>query len=75
VIVKRGVNRPLARSCVAKRFADDQIALATCVVTDGHTGLRGKSLGERSPDAKVQTKAERHENDAKLECCHRTISP
>ena len=56
-----------------KRFADAHIAAAARVVTDGHAGYNGESLGERSHEAKVQTKAERRENDA-IQSCHWTIS-
>jgi transposase-like protein len=56
-----------------KRFADAQIAADARVVTDGHAGYSGKSLGKRSHEAKVQTKAERRENDA-IQSCHWTIS-
>ena len=56
-----------------KRFADGQIAADAKVVTDGHAGYNAKSLGERSHDAVVQTKAERREADA-VQGCHWTIS-
>jgi transposase-like protein len=56
-----------------KRFADDQIAPEARVVSDGHAGYSGKSLGERSHDAVVQTKAERRENDV-VQSCHWTVS-
>jgi len=56
-----------------KRFADAQIAPDARVVTDGHAGYGGKSLGKRSHEAKVQTKAERRESDA-IQSCHWTIS-
>ena len=56
-----------------KRFADAQIAPDARVVTDGHAGYSGKSLGKRSHEAKVQTKAERRGSDA-VQSCHWTIS-
>ena len=56
-----------------KRFADGQIAPDARVVTDGHAGYDRKSLGKRSHDAIVQTKAERRANDA-VQGCHWTIS-
>ena len=56
-----------------KRFADGQIAADAQVVTDGLASYNKKSLGERSHDRKVQTKAERRAADA-LQRCHWTIS-
>ena len=56
-----------------KRFADGQIATDAHVVTDGHAGYDEKSLGKRSHERKVQTKAERRETDA-VQGCHWTIS-
>jgi Zn ribbon nucleic-acid-binding protein/transposase-like protein len=56
-----------------ERFADGEIAADTHVVTDGHAGYNKKSLGERTHDAVVQTKAQRRENDA-VQSCHWTIS-
>ena len=56
-----------------KRFADGQIAADTRVVTDGHAGYNKTSLDKRSHERKVQTKAERRENDA-VQSCHWTIS-
>jgi transposase-like protein len=56
-----------------ERFVSGQIAADAHVVTDGHAGYNEKSLGERSHDAVVQTKAERRENDA-VQACHWTIS-
>lgn len=56
-----------------KRFADAQIAPDAAIVTDGHAGYNSESLGERSHEAKVQTKAERRESDA-VQSCHWTIS-
>ena len=56
-----------------KGLADAQIAADARVVTDGHAGYNGKSLGQRCHDAKVQTKVERRENDA-IQSCHWTIS-
>jgi transposase-like protein/Zn ribbon nucleic-acid-binding protein len=56
-----------------ERFADAEIAADTHVVTDGHAGYNKKSLGERTHERKVQTKAQRRENDA-VQSCHWTIS-
>lgn len=56
-----------------ERFVSGQIAADAHVVTDGHAGYNGKSLGERSHSAVVQTKAERHESDA-VQACHWTTS-
>jgi len=56
-----------------ERFVSGQIAADAHVVTDGHAGYNKESLGERSHDAVVQTKAERRENDA-VQACHWTIS-
>ena len=56
-----------------KRFADGQIADDARIVTDGHAGYNNDSLGQRSHEAVVQTKAERRENDA-VQSCHWTIS-
>jgi ISXO2-like transposase domain len=42
-------------------------------VTDGHAGHNKRSLGRRSHDKKVQTKAERRKSDA-LQGCHWTTS-
>ena len=56
-----------------KRFADGQIATDSKIVTDGHAGYSKKSLGDRSHEAVVQTKAERRENDA-VQGCHWTIA-
>ena len=56
-----------------ERFADAEIAAETQVVTDGHAGYNKKSLGERTHERKVQTKAQRRENDA-AQSCHWTIS-
>jgi transposase-like protein/Zn ribbon nucleic-acid-binding protein len=56
-----------------KRFADGQIAADAEVVTDGLASYNKKSLGERSHDKRVQTKAERRAADA-LQRCHWTIS-
>ena len=50
-----------------------EIAADTHVVTDGHAGYNKKSLGERPHERKVQTKAQRRENDA-VQSCHWTIS-
>jgi transposase-like protein len=56
-----------------KRFADGQVAPDARVVTDGLASYDSESLGERRHEAKVQTKAERRENDA-IQSCHWTIS-
>ena len=56
-----------------KRFADGQIAAQAEIVTDGHAGYNKKSLGDRPHEAKVQTKAERRENDA-VQGCHWAIA-
>jgi transposase-like protein len=56
-----------------KRFADGQVASDARVVTDGLASYDGDSLGERPHEAKVQTKAERRENDV-VQSCHWTIS-
>ena len=56
-----------------ERFVSGQIAADAHVVTDGHAGYNEESLGERSHDAVVQTKAERREHDA-VQACHWTIS-
>ena len=60
-------------TATCKRFADAQIAPDARVVTDGHAGYNADSLGKRSHEPKVQTKAERAENDA-VQSCHWTIS-
>ena len=54
-------------------FVSGQIAADAHVDTDGHAGYNGKSLGERSHSAVVQTKAERRESDA-VQACHWTTS-
>jgi len=56
-----------------KRFADSQIGIETHVVTDGLASYNSESLGNRSHDKIVQTKAERRERDA-LQGCHWTVS-
>jgi len=56
-----------------KAFASGQVATDAQVVTDGHAGYNETSLGERPHEPKVQTKAERRENDT-LQSCHWTIS-
>ena len=56
-----------------KCFADGQIATDAKVVTDGHAGYSGKSLGKRSHEPIVQSKEERREDDA-VQSCHWTIS-
>jgi len=52
-----------------KAFADREIATEAHVVTDGLASYNARSLGERSHEAHVQTKAERRENDA-VQACH-----
>src|SRR5258705_4568067 len=56
-----------------ERFADGEIAVDTHVVTGGHAGYSDKSLGERTHQMAVQTKAERRESDA-VQGCHWTVS-
>jgi transposase-like protein len=56
-----------------KLFAAGQIAPDARVVTDGHAGYNAKSLEQRTHAPKVQTKAERAENDV-VQGCHWTIS-
>jgi len=56
-----------------RRFADAEIAPDASATTDGHAGYSAKSLGERSHEAVVQTKAERAESDA-LQRAHWAIS-
>ena len=56
-----------------RRFADGEVAADAHVVTDGHAGYSRRSLGERSHDAVIQTKAERRESDA-VQACHWTVS-
>jgi transposase-like protein len=52
-----------------KAFAEREIATEAHVVTDGLASYNARSLGERSHEAHVQTKAERRENDA-VQACH-----
>jgi len=56
-----------------RRFADGQIASDARVVTDGLASYDSDSLGDRTYERIVQTKAERREGDA-LQVCHWTIS-
>jgi len=56
-----------------KLFAAGQIAPDARVVSDGHAGYNAKSLEKRTHEPKVQTKAERAENDV-VQGCHWTIS-
>ena len=56
-----------------KAFADSEIAAEAHVVTDGLASYNAKSLGQRSHEARVQTKAERREHDA-VQSCHWTAS-
>ena len=60
-------------AATCKRFADGEIAANASVTTDGHAGYNGTSLGERTHDAVVQTKAERRAADA-VQTCHWMIS-
>ena len=60
-------------TATCKLFAAGQIAPDAHVVTDGHAGYNAKSLEKRPHEPKVQTKAERAENDA-VQNCHWTIS-
>ncbi len=56
-----------------RRFADGQVAPDARIVTDGLASYDADSLGDRPHEAKVQTEAERRENDA-VQGCHWTIS-
>jgi Zn ribbon nucleic-acid-binding protein len=56
-----------------QQFAGDAIGPQAHVTTDGHAGYSQTSLDKRPHLAKVQTKAERRENDA-LQGCHWTAS-
>lgn len=56
-----------------KEFADEQVASAALVVTDGLASYNKKSLGTRVHEACVQSKTERRKNDA-LQGCHWPIS-
>ena len=56
-----------------KRFADGQLAPDARVTTDGLASYDSESLGQRSHEAKVQTRAERRDGDA-VQSCHWTIS-
>jgi transposase-like protein len=56
-----------------RRFADGQVAPDARVTTDGLASYDADSLGERSYERVVQTKAERRERDA-VQGCHWTIS-
>ena len=56
-----------------KLFVDGEIVADACVTTDGHAGYNARSLGERTHEPIVQTKAERAENDA-LQTAHWAIS-
>jgi transposase-like protein len=60
-------------AATCKRFADGEIARDAAVTTDGHAGYSGKSLGERSHEASVQTKEQKREADC-VQSCHWTIS-
>lgn len=60
-----------AESC--RRFAEGEVAPDAAVTTDGHAGYSGKSLGQRSHEAMVQTKTEKREADA-VQTCQWTIS-
>ena len=56
-----------------KLFAAGQIAPDARVASDGHAGYNAKSLEKRTHEPRVQTKAERAENDV-VQGCHWTIS-
>jgi hypothetical protein len=56
-----------------RRFADGQVAAQARVTTDGLASYDADSLGGRPHEAKVQTRAERRDNDA-VQTCHWTIS-
>ena len=56
-----------------KAFADSKIAADAHVVTDGLASYNARSLGERSHEPSVQTKAERRTRDA-VQGCHWTAS-
>ena len=56
-----------------KRFADGQIAADAHVVTDGLASYNRQSLGKRTHEAVVQTKAQRRQRDV-VQGCHWTIS-
>lgn len=56
-----------------KAFADREVAPDARVVTDGHAGYNAASLSTRKHKAKVQTKNERHKNDA-VQRVHWTVS-
>jgi hypothetical protein len=56
-----------------KRVADEEISDDAHIVTAEHAGFSDKSLGERTHERKVQTKAEQRESDA-VQGCHRTVS-
>ena len=60
-----------AETC--RRFAEGEVATDAAVTTDGHAGYNATSLGERTHEAIVQTKAEKREADA-VQACHWTIS-
>ena len=56
-----------------KRFADAYIAGSADITTDGHAGYNSHSLGERRHEPKVQTPAEKRENDA-MQQAHWVVS-
>ena len=60
-------------SATLERFVSGQIATDAKVATDGHAGYNAKSLGPRPHGPKVQTKAEKREDDV-VQACHWTIS-
>ena len=56
-----------------QRFADAEIAIEAHVTTDGLASYNSRSLGDRTHDVKVQTRAERRQGDA-LQALHWTVS-
>jgi transposase-like protein len=60
-------------AATCRLFAECEVATDAAVTTDGHAGYNETSLGERTHEAIVQTKAERREADA-VQACHWTIS-
>ncbi|MGH8699780.1 MAG: IS1595 family transposase [Burkholderiales bacterium] len=60
-------------AATCQRFADGEVAVDAAVTTDGHAGYSDKSLGARTHEAVVQTKAEKRKADV-VQTCHWTIS-
>ena len=60
-------------AATCKRFVDGEVSTDAAVTTDGHAGYNETSLGERTHEAVVQTKAEKRAADA-VQACHWTIS-